>query len=94
MGRYGTPGQIAVKTALGKRSVGCAMRREGLAHSSSWWQSQLQSWQQRTCTPASQGVAGLVGSVITGLLLVIVVERQTQRSCVVAHTPHNRNAVP
>ena len=39
--------------------------RQGPLHSSSWWQSQLHSWQQRTCTPTSQGLAALVGSVIT-----------------------------
>jgi hypothetical protein len=64
--RYGERLRNILGWAAQGGSIGRGMRREGLGHSSSWWQSQLQSWQQRTCTPASQGVAGLVGSVITG----------------------------
>jgi len=66
-----------VRSGIGQPATSCrtvtkascafpACPSDGSAHSSSWWQSQLQSWQQRTCTPASQGVAELAGSVITG----------------------------
>jgi homocysteine S-methyltransferase len=59
---------------VGARSPDGRARPFVVRDQSSSWQAQVHSWQQRTCTPASQGVVIAVWSVRTAVPLVAVVE--------------------